>query len=61
MEPTSRTARLVAALYFLSGLPAASSLLYVPRTLIVTGNAAATGDRILASEMLFRLGIVCTS
>ena len=60
MEPTSRTARLVAALYFLER-PVRRLQPSVCPTLIVTGNAAATGDRILASEMLFRLGIVCTS
>jgi hypothetical protein len=32
--------------------------MYVPRTLIVRGNAAATANNILASQMLFRLGIV---
>ena len=32
--------------------------MYVPRTLIVQGNATATANNILASEMLFRVGIV---
>lgn len=40
------------------GIPAAFSIMYVPRTLIVSGNATATANNILASEMLFRLGIV---
>jgi len=34
------------------------SLIYIPRTLIVPGNATATAHRILASESLFRMGIV---
>jgi hypothetical protein len=34
------------------------SLIYVPRTLIVRGNATATANNILAHEMLFRTGIV---
>jgi hypothetical protein len=34
------------------------SLLYVPSTLIVPGDATATADNIRASESLFRLGIV---
>ncbi len=33
------------------------SLQYVPSTLIVSGDAAATADKILANELLFRLGI----
>jgi hypothetical protein len=40
------------------GIPAAFSLMYVPQTLIVPGNATATANNILASEMLFRIGIV---
>ena len=43
----------------LSGIPAVFSLQYVPRALIVAGNAAATADIVLASETLFRVGIVC--
>jgi hypothetical protein len=34
------------------------SLIYVPRKLIVSGNATATATNILAHETLFRLGIV---
>src|SRR5205814_1694832 len=34
------------------------SLIHIPRTLIVPGNAAATADKILAAETLFRIGIV---
>jgi hypothetical protein len=33
--------------------------MYVPHTLIVPGNATATARNILASEMLFRAGMVC--
>ncbi len=33
------------------------SLLYVPSTLIVPGNATATANNIMASELLFRMGI----
>lgn len=59
MEPTRRTARLAAVLYLLSGVPAVFSLQYVPGRLIVKGDAAATAGRVLASEMVFRLGMVC--
>src|SRR5215208_2913266 len=37
------------------------SLIYVPSTLIVPGDATATADNIRASELLFRLGIVSQS
>jgi Domain of unknown function (DUF4386) len=58
MEPTDKTARLAGALYVSLGLTAPLSLIYIPRTLIVRGDAAATAGRILASEPLFRMGIV---
>jgi len=40
------------------GIPAVFSFMYVSRTLIVRWDAAATANKILASETLFRLGIV---
>ena len=58
MHPTIRTARVAGLLYVLMGLPAPFSLIYIPRTLIVPGNATATANNILAHEMLFRVGIV---
>jgi Domain of unknown function (DUF4386) len=58
MHPTNRTARIVGLLYVLMGLPAPFSLIYIPRTLIVPGNATATASKILSHEMLFRAGIV---
>ncbi len=58
MHPTNKTARVAGALYVFLGLTAPLSLIYIPRTLIVPGNATATAHRILASESLFRMGIV---
>lgn len=58
MHPTVKAARVAGWLYVFTGLPAPFSLLYLPNKLIVPGNAAATANNILASEMLFRLGIV---
>ncbi len=58
MHPTNNTARVAGLLYLLMGLPAAFSLMYVPQTLIVPGNATATANNILAHETLFRFGIV---
>ena len=57
MQPTPNTARLAGALYLLMGLPAPFSLLYVPRTLIVGGDATATARNVLAHEGLFQAGI----
>lgn len=58
MQPTKHTARLAGALYVLLGLTAPFSLIYVPTTLFVRGNATATAGKVLASEMTLRLGMV---
>jgi hypothetical protein len=50
--------RLAGGLYLLASIPGFFSLLYVPSKLIVHGNATATAHNIVASETLFRLGIV---
>lgn len=48
----------VAGFLYLIGLPAPFALIYLPSQLIVRGDAAATAHNIMASESLFRLGIV---
>mgnify|MGYP001565322744 CR=1 FL=1 len=58
MEPSNRTARLAGALYLATAVIAPFALIYVPRTLIVPGDAGATAERLLAHELLFRWGIV---
>lgn len=58
MNETQRNARTAALLYLLLGITAPFALLYVPSTLYVRGNAAATAANIRSSEFLFRLGIV---
>ncbi|MGH9364004.1 MAG: DUF4386 domain-containing protein [Thermoanaerobaculia bacterium] len=58
MQPTKNPGRVAGLLYVLMGLPAAFSLMYIPRTLIVSGDATATAINILGHEMLFRTGIV---
>lgn len=58
MHQTVKAARVAGLLYVIVGALGAFSLMYVPRTLIVPGNAAATAARISAAENLFRLGIV---
>jgi hypothetical protein len=57
MNSTKKAARVAGLLYLLACIPAPFSLIYVPRTLIVPGNATATASKILASESMFRIGI----
>lgn len=57
MNSTKKTARVAGFLYLLAALTAPLGLLYVPRTLIVPGDATATAGNILASTSLLRLGI----
>jgi hypothetical protein len=52
-----RQSRFAGLLYFLNCLPAPFALLYVPNTLIVTGNASATADNVRNSEALLRAGM----
>jgi hypothetical protein len=54
---TKHQARVAGWLYLLACLPAPFSLIYVPNTLIVPGNATATAGKILASETMFRLAM----
>lgn len=58
MHSTKTTARVAGLLYLVNGVTGFFSIIYVPNKLIVSGNAAATANNILASEGLFRLGIV---
>ena len=58
MTSISKNARVAGALYLLTAVTAPFSLIYIPNTLFVHGNATATASNILASEMLFRAGIV---
>lgn len=57
MDSRKKAARFVGLLYLLAALPGPFVLLYIPGKLIVKGDAAATARNILASEMLFRIGI----
>ena len=53
-----RTARIAGLLYLVNAITGFFSIVYVPSRLIVYGDAAATAANILASERLFRIGIV---
>ena len=58
MDQLNRNARIAGLVYPLMGLPAVFSYQYVPHKLIIQGDSSATAQRIMASESLFRLGIV---
>jgi len=55
---TKNSARIAGLLYLVLALTGAFSLLYVPSTLVVFGDAAATAENISSSELLFRAGIL---
>jgi hypothetical protein len=57
MNSTKKAARVAGLLYLVACVPAPFSLIYVPNTLIVPGNATATASKILAHESMFRLGM----
>jgi hypothetical protein len=57
MSALKKTARTAGLLYLVTCIPAPFILIYVPNTLTVRGNAAATASRILASEWMLRLGM----
>src|SRR5215470_2695537 len=58
MTSAKPTARLAGLLYLVNAVTGFFGIIYVPGKLIVSGNAAATASNILASERIFRLGIV---
>ena len=57
MTSTSKNARIAGFLYLLLVFVGPLRLMYIPSTLFVHGNAAATANNIAAHETLFRLGI----
>ena len=54
MESKRKTARIAGALYLLMAVTGLFGIMYVPSTIIVSGDATATVNNILASELLFR-------
>lgn len=56
-EAQREALRTAGLLYFLMAIIAPIGLMYVPSTLIVTGDATATADNIRASVWLLRIGI----
>jgi hypothetical protein len=58
VNPINKTARIAGVLYLLLMPLGIFGILYVPSTVVVPGDAAATAQNIMASETLFRLSIV---
>ena len=58
MNSRQKSARIAGLLYLLLAVTGVFSLIYVPTTLFVFGNATATADNIVASELLYRAGIL---
>ncbi len=58
VNSTKRTARIAGVLYVLLALTGVFSLIYVPTTLVVFGDATATAENIRSSELHFRSGIL---
>ncbi len=57
MPSLQKNARVAGWLYFVITVLGVMNLIYIPGKLIVRGNAAATAQKILASESLFRFSI----
>ena len=57
-HPIVRTARIAGFLYLLQIPLGVFGILYIPKALVVLGDAAATANNILAHEFLFRLSMV---
>ena len=57
MNSIQKTARITGLLILLMAFIAPFSMIYVPSTLIVPGDATATAQQIVASEGLFRLSV----
>lgn len=58
MHPTKKAAHIAGAVYLSMVFTAPFTLLYVPGKLIVRGDAAATANKILAHETMFRVAII---
>lgn len=58
VNPIKKTARVAGILYLMMTPFAIFSIFYVPTNILVPGDAATTANNIMASEWLFRSGIV---
>jgi hypothetical protein len=58
MNSVQKTARMAGLLYLALAVLSAFGLVYVPSMIVVAGDTAATANKIVTSESLFRLGFV---
>ena len=58
LSSLKKTARLAGLLYFIWVLTGLYGVFYIPSQTIVPGDAAATANKILGNEFLFRTGII---
>ncbi|MGA9292570.1 MAG: DUF4386 domain-containing protein [Ignavibacteriaceae bacterium] len=58
MSPNKNTARLAGLLYFIWILTGVYGIFFLPSQTFVEGDAAATANKVLSNEFLFRTGIV---
>ena len=61
MNSIQKAARITGILILIMAVIAPFGMIYLPATLIVPGDAATTANHVMASESLFRLGIVSDS
>jgi hypothetical protein len=59
MNSRKHEARVAGVLYLLMAAAAVVSLNNVPLWFMVGGDAAATADKIVSSQLLYRIGVVC--
>ena len=58
MNTTKKAARNAGWIYLILAITGIFSLMYVPSTIIVTGNASETASNIASFEPLFRAGVL---
>src|ERR1700674_4914979 len=58
MNSPKKTARLAGLLYLIWIISGIYGLMYLPSKTIVQGDAAATANKIIANEFIFRTGII---
>jgi Domain of unknown function (DUF4386) len=58
MNPAKKTARIAGLLYLIWVMTGIYGIFIIPSQTVVQGNAAATANKILANEFLFRTGII---
>ena len=58
MDSKKKSARIAGLLYLLLAITGGFGIMYVPSSILVTGDAAATANNIVTSEFTFRLSMI---